>query len=208
MIAAMVIAIAIMLLAAPATTAFVNSHPTVKMLALSFLLLVGAALVADSLHFHIPRGYLYFAIAFSMGVEGLNLVERAAGSAAPAGRHAATRLARLSRPMDRAEGQPAFRIRKRNSPASASLATSSWPAAWQNARTSLTVPGSVASSRSNAPGASFCIALRARSTGSGHCSPRVSRSISATGGIPAIGSILYVNSPCGEDAIRAANRLG
>ena len=75
MIAAMVIAIAIMLLAAPATTAFVNSHPTVKMLALSFLLLVGAALVADSLHFHIPRGYLYFAIAFSMGVEGLNLVD-------------------------------------------------------------------------------------------------------------------------------------
>jgi predicted tellurium resistance membrane protein TerC len=74
MIAAMVIAIAIMLLAAPAVAQFVNSHLTVKMLALSFLLLVGAALVADGLHFHIARGYLYFAIAFSMAVEGLNLV--------------------------------------------------------------------------------------------------------------------------------------
>ncbi len=74
MIAAMVIAVAIMLLAAPATAGFVNGHPTVKMLALSFLLLVGAALVADSLHFHIPRGYLYFAIGFSMAVEALNLV--------------------------------------------------------------------------------------------------------------------------------------
>jgi predicted tellurium resistance membrane protein TerC len=52
---------------------FVNAHPTVKMLALSFLLLVGVALVADGLHFHIPRGYLYFAIAFSALVEGLNL---------------------------------------------------------------------------------------------------------------------------------------
>ena len=74
MIGAMVIAIGIMLLAAPATTEFVNRHPTVKMLALSFLLLVGVALVADSVHFHIPRGYLYVAIAFSMAVEALNLV--------------------------------------------------------------------------------------------------------------------------------------
>jgi predicted tellurium resistance membrane protein TerC len=73
MIAAVVIAMAVMLLAAEPTARFVNAHPTVKMLALSFLLLVGAALVADGLHFHIPRGYLYFAIAFSIGVESLNL---------------------------------------------------------------------------------------------------------------------------------------
>jgi predicted tellurium resistance membrane protein TerC len=53
---------------------FINEHPTVKMLALSFLLLVGVALIADGLHFHIPRGYLYFAIAFSAGVEALNLL--------------------------------------------------------------------------------------------------------------------------------------
>jgi predicted tellurium resistance membrane protein TerC len=62
-----------MLVAAEPTANFVNAHPTVKMLALSFLLLVGVALIADGLHFHIPRGYLYFAIAFSAGVEALNL---------------------------------------------------------------------------------------------------------------------------------------
>jgi predicted tellurium resistance membrane protein TerC len=73
MIAAIVIAMGVMLLAAEPTARFVNNHPTIKMLALSFLLLVGFALVADGLHFHIPRGYLYFAIAFSIGVESLNL---------------------------------------------------------------------------------------------------------------------------------------
>jgi predicted tellurium resistance membrane protein TerC len=74
MVAAIVIAMAVMLLAAEPTARFVNAHPTVKMLALAFLLLVGAALVADGMHFHIPRGYLYFAIAFSIGVESLNLL--------------------------------------------------------------------------------------------------------------------------------------
>ena len=74
MVAAIVIAMAVMLLAAEPTARFVNAHPTVKMLALSFLLLIGAALVADGMHFHIPRGYLYFAIAFSIGVESLNLL--------------------------------------------------------------------------------------------------------------------------------------
>jgi len=73
MVAAIVIAMIIMLVAAEPTAAFVNAHPTVKMLALSFLLLVGVALIADGMHFHIPRGYLYFAIAFSAGVEALNL---------------------------------------------------------------------------------------------------------------------------------------
>ncbi len=73
MIAAVVIAMAIMLFAAKPVSEFVNAHPTVKMLALSFLLLVGIALIADGLHFHIPRGYLYFAVAFSLGVECLNL---------------------------------------------------------------------------------------------------------------------------------------
>ena len=73
MVTAVVIAMIIMLVAAGPVGDFVNRHPTVKMLALSFLLLVGVALIADGLHFHIPRGYLYFAIAFSAGVEGLNL---------------------------------------------------------------------------------------------------------------------------------------
>jgi len=74
MITAVVIAITIMLLAAEPLSAFVNRHKTVKMLALSFLLLIGVALIADGLHFHIPRGYLYFAIAFSILVETLNLL--------------------------------------------------------------------------------------------------------------------------------------
>jgi predicted tellurium resistance membrane protein TerC len=78
MIAAVVIAILVMLAAADPTARFVNRHPTVKMLALSFLLLVGMALLADAAHVHIPRGYLYAAIAFSAAVEGLNLLAAAA----------------------------------------------------------------------------------------------------------------------------------
>ncbi len=74
MIAAVLIAILIMLIASGPVSGFIQRHPTVKMLALSFLLLVGVALVADGLQFHIPRGYLYFAIAFSIGVESLNLI--------------------------------------------------------------------------------------------------------------------------------------
>jgi predicted tellurium resistance membrane protein TerC len=73
MVIAILIAIAVMLIAAAPVAGFVDRHPTVKMLALSFLLLVGVALVADGLHFHIPRAYLYFAIGFSIAVEALNL---------------------------------------------------------------------------------------------------------------------------------------
>ncbi len=74
MIAAIVLAMIVMLVAAGPTARFVESHPTVKMLALSFLLLVGTALVADGMSFHIPRGYLYFAMSFSTLVEALNQV--------------------------------------------------------------------------------------------------------------------------------------
>lgn len=74
MIAAVSIAIAVMMFAAKPVGAFIEEHPTTKMLALSFLILIGAALIADALHFHIPRGYIYFAIAFSLGVEVLNLL--------------------------------------------------------------------------------------------------------------------------------------
>jgi predicted tellurium resistance membrane protein TerC len=76
MVAAIVIAILTMMFAANSVSGFINRHPTVKMLALAFLLLVGTALVADAAHFHIPRGYLYFAIAFSIGVEALNMLVR------------------------------------------------------------------------------------------------------------------------------------
>ena len=74
MIAAVVVAILIMMAAAGPVAKFINANPTVKMLGLSFLLLIGTALVADALHFHIPRNYLYFAIAFSGAVEALNRI--------------------------------------------------------------------------------------------------------------------------------------
>jgi predicted tellurium resistance membrane protein TerC len=77
MISAIVIAILVMMFAAEPVSGFVNRHPTVKMLALGFLLLVGMALMADAAHFHIPRGYLYFAIAFSILIETLNLLAAA-----------------------------------------------------------------------------------------------------------------------------------
>ncbi len=77
MVAAIVIAILVMMFAAGSVSGFINKHPTVKMLALAFLILVGTALIADAAHFHIPREYLYFAIAFSIGVEALNLWQKA-----------------------------------------------------------------------------------------------------------------------------------
>jgi len=73
MVAAIVVAVGVMMgLAGPIST-FVSRHPTVKILALSFLLLIGMALVAEGLELHIPKGYIYFAMAFSVGVELLNL---------------------------------------------------------------------------------------------------------------------------------------
>jgi len=76
MAAAIVIAVIVMLVAADPVSEFVNRHPTVKMLALSFLLLVGVTLVADGLGFHIPKGYIYFAIGYAILVEALNLMAR------------------------------------------------------------------------------------------------------------------------------------
>ncbi len=73
MIAAVIVAVGIMLLSAGRISDFVNQHPTVKMLALSFLLLIGFTLVVEGLHQHVPKGYIYFAIAFSIFVEYLNL---------------------------------------------------------------------------------------------------------------------------------------
>lgn len=82
MIAAVIIAIGIMLWAAKSISDFVNRHPTLKMLALSFLILIGVMLVGESLGHHIPKGYIYFAMAFSFGVEMLNLRMRAKKNAA------------------------------------------------------------------------------------------------------------------------------
>ncbi|MGY4312916.1 TerC family protein [Bradyrhizobium sp. JR3.5] len=76
MIAAVVIACAIMYISSGPVARFVAEHPTTKMLALAFLVLIGVALVADGFKFHIPRGYIYFAIAFSAAVEMFNVLAR------------------------------------------------------------------------------------------------------------------------------------
>jgi predicted tellurium resistance membrane protein TerC len=81
MVAAMVAAVGVMLLFAGAIGAFVERHPTVKVLALSFLILIGVMLVAESFGKHIEKGYVYFAMAFSLGVELLNMRVRKAQSA-------------------------------------------------------------------------------------------------------------------------------
>ncbi|MGA0024050.1 MAG: TerC family protein, partial [Burkholderiales bacterium] len=77
MVVAIVIAVGVMLFAAGPIGKFVDNHPTIKMLALSFLILVGVALIGEGWGFHIPKGYIYFAMAFSVAVEMLNLRLRA-----------------------------------------------------------------------------------------------------------------------------------
>ena len=76
MVGAVVLAMIVMLLASGAISDFVNQHPTIKMLALSFLLLVGVVLVGDGIGQHVSKGYIYFAMAFSFGVEMLNIKMR------------------------------------------------------------------------------------------------------------------------------------
>ena len=73
MIAAVIAAVGVMMFMAGAISDFVDRHPTIKMLALSFLILIGTALMGESLGLHIPKGYIYFAMAFSVGVEMLNI---------------------------------------------------------------------------------------------------------------------------------------
>jgi predicted tellurium resistance membrane protein TerC len=73
MIIAVVIAVGVMMVAAGAIGRFVDNHPTIKMLALSFLVLIGVALIAEGIDLHIPKGYIYFAMAFSVVVEMLNI---------------------------------------------------------------------------------------------------------------------------------------
>ena len=74
MILAVVIAMIIMFVASEPISNFIHKHPTTKMLALSFLLLIGVSLVADGVGFHVPRAYIYFAMAFSAGVEAINIL--------------------------------------------------------------------------------------------------------------------------------------
>jgi predicted tellurium resistance membrane protein TerC len=73
MITAVIVAVGFMLVFSGSVSRFVDKHPTIKMLALSFLLMIGVSLVAEGLEFHIPKGYIYFAMAFSLFVEVLNI---------------------------------------------------------------------------------------------------------------------------------------
>src|SRR5687768_13674077 len=77
MIAAVIVAVLVMMFMAGPISNFVDRHPTIKMLALSFLILIGMALVGEGFEFHIPKGYIYFAMAFSVAVEMLNIRVRA-----------------------------------------------------------------------------------------------------------------------------------
>lgn len=73
MIAAVIVSVGLMMAFAGPVGRFVSAHPTIKMLALSFLFMIGAVLVADGLGHHVPKGYVYFAMAFAMLVELLNM---------------------------------------------------------------------------------------------------------------------------------------
>ena len=73
MIGAVLLAIGVMMIFSGPIASFVNRHPSVKMLALAFLILIGVVLIAEGLHSHVPRGYIYFSMAFALGVEMLNL---------------------------------------------------------------------------------------------------------------------------------------
>jgi predicted tellurium resistance membrane protein TerC len=76
MVAAIVLAVAVMIFAANPVGNFIDRHPTIRVLALAFLILVGAVLIADGFEFHVPRGYVYFAMGFSIAVESINLLVR------------------------------------------------------------------------------------------------------------------------------------
>lgn len=87
MIVAVILAVGIMLVSAETVSGFVNRHPTIKVLALSFLLLIGVSLMAEGLGHHIPKGYIYFAMAFSVFVESINLRVAARRRQAPVKLH-------------------------------------------------------------------------------------------------------------------------
>ncbi len=76
MIAAIIVSVVFMLLAVNWISEFISRHPTLKVLALSYMILIGMALIGEGLQFHIPKGYLYFAMAFSFSVEGVNMIIR------------------------------------------------------------------------------------------------------------------------------------
>ncbi len=78
MIAAIVVAVLVMMLASKTIGDFIDKHPSLKMLALSFLIVVGTVLIAEAFDVHVPKGYVYFAMAFSLAVEAINIKMRTA----------------------------------------------------------------------------------------------------------------------------------
>ncbi|MNP42077.1 Integral membrane protein TerC family protein [compost metagenome] len=78
MIAAIIVAVLVMMLCAGAISDFIDKHPSLKMLALSFLIVVGTVLIAEAFDVHVPKGYVYFAMAFSLAVEAINIRMRTA----------------------------------------------------------------------------------------------------------------------------------
>jgi predicted tellurium resistance membrane protein TerC len=117
MITAVIIAVTLMLVAAGPLANFIHRNPTIVMLALGFLLLIGATLIADGFGFHFPRGYIYSAMAFSAAVEGLNMLARKRRSPRPGHERgeAPPGRARAGRPpaQPKAERPPARKGRKR-----------------------------------------------------------------------------------------------
>ena len=125
MIAAVIVAVGIMFVASGPVAKFISEHPTTKMLALAFLLLIGVSLVADGLGFHIPKGYIYSAMGFSVLVEAINIImkqrrlARAGGSGRPAPVSTgglATETAGAAPPLSarpKAKSTPAARARAR-----------------------------------------------------------------------------------------------
>ncbi|MDB5622629.1 MAG: TerC family protein [Devosia sp.] len=128
MIAAVIVAVAVMFVASAPVAKFVADHPTTKMLALAFLLLIGMSLVADGFGFHIPKGYIYSAMGFSVLVEAVNIIakSRKARQSAPvapftgpggaipgsSGAEATSRSTSKSTPMSRAQSGPKSAPRK------------------------------------------------------------------------------------------------
>jgi predicted tellurium resistance membrane protein TerC len=118
MIAAVVVAVALMFVASGPIAGFVSRHPTTKMLALAFLLLIGVSLVADGLGFHIDKGYIYAAMGFAVLVEGINILAKKRRLAAEAGGHAPA-AAPVALPADIARTRPRVVSRAQSRPKSA-----------------------------------------------------------------------------------------
>jgi predicted tellurium resistance membrane protein TerC len=122
MIAAVIVAVGLMFVASGPIAGFVAKHPTTKMLALAFLLLIGVSLVADGLGFHIEKGYIYAAMGFSVLVEGVNIISKQRKALrrgeASSVRNAAAAAVAESEAVTAIAGEPAPRARRRSTPAS------------------------------------------------------------------------------------------